>query len=126
MNPTTVEIPPEAVPNLDNVVIDDGAPVDGILPERNMRLLTERSMPSGRPGDGRPFTVLANVGLFHAIKEPPIVAKAANRRAQAALQEAERLRARLRELGIDQKSDLPDANQERRRENPGTANCLMT
>lgn len=74
MTPVTLEVPPEAIPNLDDVVIDDGAPVDGIITEKSMRLLTEplyASWPG--PGDGRPFAVLANVGLFHAIKEPPII-----------------------------------------------------
>jgi hypothetical protein len=72
--PVPLVVPPEAIPNLDGVVIDDGAPVDGIITEKHMRLLTEplyASWPG--PGDNRPFAVLANVGLFHAVKEQPIV-----------------------------------------------------
>jgi Uma2 family endonuclease len=48
--------------------------VDGILTEKNMRLLTSPLYASwAGPGEGRPFAVLAYVGLFHAIKQPPVV-----------------------------------------------------
>ena len=52
------DIPPEVIPNLDNFIIQDDTPVDGIQTERNMRLLTEplhTSWPG--PGDERPFIV---------------------------------------------------------------------
>src|SRR5262249_678015 len=42
--------------------------------EKHMRLLTEplySSWPG--PGDDRPFVALANVGLFHTWKRPPLV-----------------------------------------------------
>jgi hypothetical protein len=65
---------PSVIPNLDELVIEDGAPVDGVLTEKEMRLLTETLYTSwAGPGPGRPFAVLANVGLFHASTEPPLV-----------------------------------------------------
>src|SRR5207302_9337003 len=48
--------------------------MESIFAEKQSRLLTEplyTSWPG--PGDGRPFQVLANVGLFFADKEPPLV-----------------------------------------------------
>jgi hypothetical protein len=67
-------IPPECIPDVTDIVIDDGAPVDGLITEKQMRLLTEplySSWPG--PGKGRLFAVLANVGLFHTYRKPPIV-----------------------------------------------------
>jgi hypothetical protein len=63
------------VPDVNALVIENGKPVDGILSEKQMRLLT-RSLHSGGwdgPPDGQPFVVMANVGLFHATGEPPLV-----------------------------------------------------
>ena len=72
--PPRYSIPPECIPDVTDIVIDDGAPVDGLITEKQMRLLTEplySSWPG--PGKGRPFAVLANVGLFHTYRKPPIV-----------------------------------------------------
>jgi len=67
-------LPPECVPNLDDLVIQDDTPVDGILSEKNMRLLTEPLYSSWLgPGPGRGFLALANVGVFHTAGEPPLV-----------------------------------------------------
>lgn len=65
---------PSDVPNLDNVVTEDGVPVDSVFAENQYRLLTEplyNSWPG--PGEGRPFVVMTNVGLFATIKQPPLV-----------------------------------------------------
>ncbi len=65
---------PEDIPCLDHIKIDDGAPVDGIYSEKQMRLLVEPLQSSWPgPGDGRKFVALANVGLFYAVKKPPLV-----------------------------------------------------
>ncbi len=65
---------PEDIPSLDDIKIDDGAPVDGIYAEKQMRLLVEPLQSSWPgPGDGRKFMALANVGLFYAVKKPPLV-----------------------------------------------------
>src|SRR5947209_7099465 len=63
------ELPPP--PNIDNLVIEDGAPLDSFFSEKQYRLLTEplySSWPG--PGKGRPFLVGANVGLIFTPKEP--------------------------------------------------------
>jgi Uma2 family endonuclease len=68
------DYPVEAIPNLDHVVVQDDAPVDGIQTERDMRLLIEPLHTSWTgPGEGRPFIALANVGIFYASGKPPIV-----------------------------------------------------
>jgi hypothetical protein len=48
--------------------------VDGILSERQMRLLTEPLYSSwDGPETGEDFVALANVGLFHTAGQPPLV-----------------------------------------------------
>ncbi|MFO0965569.1 MAG: Uma2 family endonuclease [Gemmataceae bacterium] len=67
-------LPPEKRPNIDHIVIDDGAPVDGMYSERQMRLLAEplhTSWPG--PGEGRSFLALVNVGMFFDVNKPPLV-----------------------------------------------------
>lgn len=67
-------IPPEVVPTVEHIVIQDDTPVDDMFCEKNMRLLTEPLYSSwAGPGEGRPFVVFANVGLFHTWKAPPLV-----------------------------------------------------
>jgi Uma2 family endonuclease len=75
VDPAEYELPPEeARPNYDNLITEDGAPVDSILVERQYRLLTEPLLSSWPgPGEGRPFLILANVGLFHSDLKPPYV-----------------------------------------------------
>lgn len=63
---------PVVPPDISHLVIDDGAPVDGLISEREMRLLT-RSLYASWDGNGRDFAVFANVGLFYELNEPPIV-----------------------------------------------------
>lgn len=62
---------PEEEPDYENIVIEDGKPVDSMFAERQMKLLTEPLHTSWKPG--RPFLALADVGLFFALKEPPLV-----------------------------------------------------
>jgi hypothetical protein len=64
---------PEEYPNVDNLVIEDGKPVDSIFVEKQHRLLADTLYNGWEgPGEGRSFLVLANVGLFFAEKEPPL------------------------------------------------------
>lgn len=64
----------DVLPNIDDIVIEDGAPVDGIYSEKQMRLLTEPLYSHwDGPGKKRTFLVLANVGLFFSVQDPPIV-----------------------------------------------------
>jgi hypothetical protein len=67
-------LPPELCPSIEHLVTEDGAPVDSIYCEKQMRLLTRPLYTSwpGPEGDQR-FVALANVGLFFGINEPPLV-----------------------------------------------------
>jgi hypothetical protein len=61
-------------PNLDHIVTEDGAAVDNLFSEKQMRLLTEPLFSSWPgPGDGRPFVAMGNVGLFYGLFQPPLV-----------------------------------------------------
>ena len=66
---------PSCATVLETEVLLQGEPVENIFAEKQYRLLTEplySSWPG--PGEGKgPFLVLANVGLFYAAKEPPLV-----------------------------------------------------
>lgn len=71
--PLTI-LPPELIPPVEHLVIEDGAPVDSIYSEKQMRLLTAPLYDSWPgPGEGRPFLALANVGMFYGLDEPPLV-----------------------------------------------------
>ena len=58
-------------PSLDHLITDDGQPADSFFVEKQQRLLTVplHSCWAG-PGDGRPFIVASNVGLFFEPKNP--------------------------------------------------------
>lgn len=64
----------EQLPNVDELIVEDGKPVDNFFAEKQHRLLTEPLYSSWTgPGEGRPFLVMANVGLFNTAKHPPQV-----------------------------------------------------
>jgi len=60
-------------PDISQLVIEDDAPVDNLISEKQMRLLTETlySNPGALPAEK--FLVSANVGVFYALKQPPLV-----------------------------------------------------
>jgi Uma2 family endonuclease len=61
-------------PDLDSLVTEDDTAVDNIFTEKQQRLLTEPLYSSwAGPGEGRRFLALANVGLFYASGQPPLV-----------------------------------------------------
>jgi len=74
-------MPPDPAEDLDDsvLVIEDDAPVDSILTEKQERLLTEplysswSGPPPAEASAPRPFAALANVGLFSSVLEPPLV-----------------------------------------------------
>jgi hypothetical protein len=70
----TWEVPPEAVPDVTDLVIEDGAPVDSQFVAKLYKILTD-SLAVPWPGlaPGRPYLALANVGLFHTYGKPPLV-----------------------------------------------------
>lgn len=73
-NGSLAAVAPELCPNVEHLVTEDDTPVDGILSEKQMRLLTEPLFSSwSGPGEGRTFVALANVGLFFSVEKPPYV-----------------------------------------------------
>jgi Uma2 family endonuclease len=65
---------PSLWPDLDQLITEDDAPVDNPYSEKEMRLLTDALYCSWKgPGAGRPFRVLANVGLFNRGRNPCMV-----------------------------------------------------
>lgn len=68
------DIPPQHIPDPNELVMDDGAPIDNVFTEKQQRLLAEALYASwAGPGEGRTFKVLVNVGLFYKWKQPPLV-----------------------------------------------------
>ena len=56
------------------LVTEDNTPVDNIFSERQQRLLTEPLYATAQfPGGERSFVAMANVGLFYAMRQPPLV-----------------------------------------------------
>src|SRR5260370_26181868 len=71
--PLTV-LPPELRPSVEHLVIEDDTPVDSVYSEKQMRMLTRPLYSSWAGPDGdHLFLALANVGMFYAIKQPPLV-----------------------------------------------------
>ena len=60
-------------PDTSLLITEDGKPVDNLFVEKQYRLLTEPLWTSWKAPNGEPFRVLANVGLFFAYKQPPLV-----------------------------------------------------
>ncbi len=64
---------PEDWPDVSQVVTEDDTPVDNMASLRQQTLLIDSLYTSYVPPDGQPFIAAANVGIFHAVKQPPIV-----------------------------------------------------
>ena len=65
---------PEDALAIEHLVTEDDMPVDNLFSERQQRLLTHPLNVSWQgPGEGRPFLVAADVGVFHTPHEPPLV-----------------------------------------------------
>lgn len=65
---------PDEYPDISHIVTEDDTPVDNFHSEKQQRLLTESLYTSwGGPGQGRPFIVSSNVGLFASIHQSPLV-----------------------------------------------------
>jgi Uma2 family endonuclease len=60
-----------AVPDIDHLVIEDDTPVDNFQSEKQQRLLVEPLYSSNVLPE--PFIVAANVGIFFAVKQDPLV-----------------------------------------------------
>jgi Uma2 family endonuclease len=67
-------VPSEMVPDLSRIRTEDDTPVDNLFSECQQHLLVESLKSSwAGPGEGRPFLVAANVGVFSSVKKPPVV-----------------------------------------------------
>src|SRR5580658_600261 len=64
---------PEMFPDTSLLITEDGKPVDNLFVEKQYRLLTEPLWTTWKSPSGRPFRVLANVGLFFKYRDPPLV-----------------------------------------------------
>ncbi len=58
-------------PDISGIITEDDNPLVNIFSEKQQRLLVEPLISSWKPG--RPFVAAANVGVFNAINQPPIV-----------------------------------------------------
>ena len=72
------EIEEELLREVEDLVMENDTPVDNIFSEKEQRLLTDALYSSwdgtvDEAGNHRKFTVLANVGLFPAIHQRPLV-----------------------------------------------------
>ena len=73
-DPSLYGLDPADLPNLDDLVTEDDAPVDSIFTEKQQRLFTEPLYSSwAGPGEGRSFLALADVDWFYKWREPPLV-----------------------------------------------------
>jgi Uma2 family endonuclease len=68
---TEYRLPPEFEPDLSHIETEDETPVDNVIAERQHRLLVEALYASWKTDE--PFVAMTNVGLFYAVKQPPIV-----------------------------------------------------
>ena len=67
-------VDPACPPDLTDIQIEDGKPVDSIFTEKQSRLLAEPLFTSWKGGERhRNFVAMTDVGLFFAPKEPPLV-----------------------------------------------------
>jgi len=69
------DLPPdvELSPDITALVIEDDTPVDHLISEKQMRLLTEMLYSNSDQIPAERFLVAANVGVFYAVKQPPLV-----------------------------------------------------
>jgi Uma2 family endonuclease len=71
---TYATLSPEDILAIENLVTEDDTPVDNSFSEQQRRLLARALRVSWQgPGDGRPFMVAADVGVFRTPGEPPLV-----------------------------------------------------
>jgi Uma2 family endonuclease len=62
------------LPPLDNLIVEDGLPVETIYLEKLYRLLTDTLYVSwAGPGEGHSFMVFSNVGVFFEVRNPALV-----------------------------------------------------
>jgi hypothetical protein len=66
-------LPPEDLPLVDLLVTEDDKPVDNLFAEKQRRLLVDPLYAAWRGGPAaRPFVAASDVGIFPAVREPPL------------------------------------------------------
>jgi len=66
-------VPPEAIPNVENLVTEDDTPLDNILSEKQSRILID-ALRNSWPGlEGKPYVAMMNIGLFFTPHQDPLV-----------------------------------------------------
>jgi Uma2 family endonuclease len=60
-------------PDISHITTEDDEPVDNLFSEHQQRLLGDGIHDHWHSPDGQPFIAVSNVGLFYAVKKPPIV-----------------------------------------------------
>ncbi len=61
------------IPDISHIETEDDTPVDNLFSEKEMRLLADILVNGWRgPADGRPFVVMANVGVFSGLRLPAL------------------------------------------------------
>lgn len=69
-----LRLAPEDIPNVEDLVTEDDTPVDNLFSGKQQRLLVETLQTSWEgPGGQRPFVAEANMGVFYALHQPPLV-----------------------------------------------------
>lgn len=68
-----VAIEADLLPDITKLAIEDDMPVDNLISEKQQRLLTEPLYSNPSVLSGRSFLLAANVGVFYAVRQPPLV-----------------------------------------------------
>ncbi len=63
----------DMLPDISDLVIEDDTPVDNLISEKQQRLLTEPLYSNPSALANRSFLLAANVGVFYAVRQPPLV-----------------------------------------------------
>ncbi len=71
-------VPDEIIPDISHLITEDDEPVDNFFSEKQQRLLVEPLYASWQPlhpktQQPRLFLATANVGIYYALREPPLV-----------------------------------------------------
>ncbi len=68
-----VAIETDLSPDISKLAIEDDTPVDNLISEKQQRFLTEPLYSNASALGGRTFLLAANVGVFYAVRQPPLV-----------------------------------------------------
>ncbi len=63
----------EVLPDISEIAIEDGTPVNNIFSEKQQRLLTEVLFTATQVGELPALFAAANVGIFYGLHQPPLV-----------------------------------------------------